>query len=140
MTAKEQIQKTLTALYANISFKAGEEPDYSQMKHIFLDEAIAFEYSSPDSKDYEVKPIDSHFKHMYEIFNNYPQIKKNGFSEVELENSFIINGPIALVSSRYKKHYYVDTKEVIAYGTNNITMMHVDGAYKIISIGWSEEA
>lgn len=135
----KEIKIFLEKFYQNISFKAGEEPDYTVFKSFFVENAMLTEFECSNSERYKIKTISQHLDEMASIFNAYPEIKKGGFNEKEVEHDISVYGPIAFVKSRYKKVYFNGAKWIEGYGTNCMQIVSLNGKLRVLSLAWYED-
>lgn len=136
---KALIEDCASSLYRAISCEPNEEPDYDDIKKLFIDSAIMVEYENKDSKIPNIKTIDEHIKELKNVFKTHPIILKKGFIENQLSIKIMTNGPVATVYSEYEKYYYNGKVDIKNIGCNIIQMIKIDNKYKILSVSWYEK-
>lgn len=119
------------ALYAVISGSPGAVRDWDAMRALFLDEArMHVSVTDRSGADRAVTLTVEDY-----IARNGQRLAEIGFTETETRRETFVYGGLASVLSAYVA-IRADTGEQIAEGVNAVTLMRVDGDWKIAAIAW----
>lgn len=119
--------------YSTISFDQGEEWKEEAFREFFLSDAVLLEYKEGV---YHRKTIDEYVSEFTSFIKFNPECFEKGFQEKQVNVKVIENDISILVSSEYEKYYSVSGKEMKDYGTNNMTIVKVNGILKIACFIW----
>ena len=128
----ESIDSAIAALYDVISGDVGEERDWDRFRSLFADGAMmAAAAGGPDGMGRA-----SIFTPEDYVTNSGPVLLEIGFTELETGRKTFMNGHhMATVLSAYKG-LRQDTGETVAVGVNTITLVQIEGDWKIIGVTW----
>ncbi|MDD4839959.1 MAG: hypothetical protein PHE93_04745 [Clostridia bacterium] len=132
------IKGCVNSLYKAISCEPNTEPNYDDLRELFVDNAIMAEYECINSNVPNIKTIDEHISEIKTLFKKYSFVSKNGFLEKQLSIKIMMNGPVATVYSEYEKSYFNGKEDIKNTGCNILQIVKIDGNYKIISVSWFE--
>lgn len=133
------VQKLLDQLYDYMSFMKGEEARYDLLRGIFHEEALIIEYNQQDCRYHNEKNIHRHIAEINYVLSQDPEIKSEGFTVTELNNTISIAGPTAFVKSVYEKRYSDGVQGFNEIGINTLQMARINQKLKIISMASYEK-
>lgn len=129
--AQETPGAALEALYDVISGPVGQPRDWDAMRALFLDGApMHVSVTDETGADRVVTLTVEDY-----IARNGDFLAEIGFTETETRRETFVYGGLASVLSAYVA-IRADTGEQIAEGVNAVTLMRVDGDWKIAAIAW----
>ncbi|WP_156823417.1 hypothetical protein [Woodsholea maritima] len=123
------IASVVDGLYASISGGIGEVRDWGTFFDSFTDNA-RMGHASPDGVTYTT-PAGY-------VENNGSVLMQIGFEEIETEHAVNVYGEVAHVRSGYEA-YRGDQEGIFFSGVNFMTLVKVEGEWKILTIVWRHE-
>jgi len=126
------------ALYHCISFEPGNEPNWSQLRNLFLPQGQLLKAGALDMQDSPVLHIDD-FIEKTRAFVGESLLQRRGFVETEIMRKTEGFGRIAHIFSTYESRFATGPGKPLARGTNSVQMLRKDGRWWLVSVVWDEE-
>lgn len=133
LQAAPDLDAAISKLYGTISGPAGQKRDWDTFRTIFADGAQMRSISKREGKTVVslLTPEDY-------VTKAGPNIEKSGFFEKEISRKFWVYADMAQVFSTYESRLKEEDKP-FDRGINTITLIKIDGAWKVASITWTGE-
>lgn len=139
MSDTTTIEGTIAALYAAVGFDPDGEPQWEQLRALFVDGARLIPPQVGEPPALKVTDFDDWMRES-RAFLAGPgrEIGARGFRERELASRVERFGSLAHVFSSYGS-YFADEEEPFARGINSIQLVRRDGRWLLLSIAWEVE-
>lgn len=129
----EALERTVTGLYAAISFPPGERPSISELKRYFAEQGVLANLNGPG----DVSAVD-------DFIENFLALHRNGaiasLHEREAHHVTCVYGRVAHRFSFYEARGDESDAAPFAVGVNSIQLVRFGGDWKVTSWAWHDDA
>ncbi len=130
-----ELDNTIKSLYAVISGPVGQERDWKAFHELFASDAKFWVATKRNGKSVLVTMTPADYEK-----RSGPFLKSEGFFEKELWRGTRIYGEMAQVWTAYESRLKSADAKPFERGINAITLLKVDGKWKVVSLAWTSES
>jgi len=128
----EEINKTISKLFAAISFERGSPPNMFQIKELFIEGGLLINYNEEAPQTFRVEDFISHFHDLYD------QGKIAALEDREVHHKTKVYDRIAHRYSFYEARASPN-EGLFAVGINSIQLIKIGEDWKVSSMAWNDD-
>jgi len=132
--AIDSVEAIVDSFYQAISFRTGEQPDWTQLRELFTPGAQHIYARSESTRLIDLETFTTRFREQIETG------ELNGFSEIDAARQTELFGDVAHVFSIYETRFATGDSMNSARGVNSIQLLKDEGRWWIVTILWNDES